>query len=67
MFENLPLPPSRQPVKEVALYTSRRIGTLAEIFVLDQRQYRSAQACPLQAARVAIARGRLCGPAHEAQ
>ncbi|MBK7116834.1 MAG: alkaline phosphatase D family protein [Proteobacteria bacterium] len=47
-FENLPLPPSAQPVNgEVALYTSRRIGTLAEIFMLDQRQYRSAQACPL--------------------
>jgi alkaline phosphatase D len=46
-FENLPLPPSALPVNgEVALYTSRRIGTLAEIFMLDQRQYRSSQACP---------------------
>jgi alkaline phosphatase D len=46
-FENLPLPPSAMPVNgEVALYTGRRIGTLAEIFMLDQRQYRSAQACP---------------------
>ena len=46
-FENLPLPPSAQPVNgAIALYTSRRIGTLAEIFMLDQRQYRSAQACP---------------------
>jgi alkaline phosphatase D len=46
-FENLPLPPSARPVNgEVALFTSRRIGTLAEIFMLDQRQYRSAQACP---------------------
>ena len=46
-FENLPLPPSAQPVNgNAALYTSRRIGTLAEIFMLDQRQYRSAQACP---------------------
>lgn len=47
-FENLPLPPSALPVNgAVALYASRRIGTLAEIFMLDQRQYRSAQACPL--------------------
>ena len=39
--------PRRMPVDgAVALYTSRRIGTLAEIFMLDQRQYRSAQACP---------------------
>jgi alkaline phosphatase D len=46
-FENLPLPPSALPVNgEVALFASRRIGTLAEIFMLDQRQYRSAQACP---------------------
>jgi alkaline phosphatase D len=46
-YENLPLPPTARPVDGgVALYTSRRIGTLAEIFMLDQRQYRSAQACP---------------------
>lgn len=48
-FENLPLPPAAQPVNgDVLLYASRRIGTLAEIFMLDQRQYRSAQACPPQ-------------------
>jgi alkaline phosphatase D len=47
-YENLPLPPSAHPQDgSAALYTSRRIGTLAEIFMLDQRQYRSAQACPL--------------------
>jgi alkaline phosphatase D len=47
-FENLPLPPSALPVDgSVALFANRRIGTLAEIFMLDQRQYRSAQACPL--------------------
>jgi alkaline phosphatase D len=47
-FENLPLPPSALPVNgAVALYTSRRIGTLADLYMLDQRQYRSAQACPL--------------------
>jgi alkaline phosphatase D len=47
-FENLPLPPSAAPIDGVvALYTSRRIGHLANLFMLDQRQYRSAQACPL--------------------
>jgi alkaline phosphatase D len=47
-FENLPLPPSARPLNgAVALHASRRLGTLAEIFMLDQRQYRSAQACPL--------------------
>jgi alkaline phosphatase D len=47
-FENLPLPPSAAPVDgTVALYTSRRIGHLANLFMLDQRQYRSAQPCPL--------------------
>ena len=45
-FENLPLPPSAQPGQWNAALASRRIGTLAEIFMLDQRQYRSAQACP---------------------
>ena len=46
-FEHLPLPPSAAPVDgAVALYTSRRIGTLADLYMLDQRQYRSAQACP---------------------
>jgi alkaline phosphatase D len=47
-FENLPLPPSAMPVAgQVALYSSRRIGTLADLYMLDQRQYRSAQACPV--------------------
>ena len=46
-YENLPLPPSAQPANgTVALYANCRIGTLAELFMLDQRQYRSAQACP---------------------
>lgn len=46
-FENLPLPPSALPRDgAVALRARRRIGRLAEIFMLDQRQYRSAQACP---------------------
>ena len=47
-FEHLPLPPGAAPVNgAVALYARRSIGTLAELHMLDQRQYRSAQACPL--------------------
>jgi len=46
-FEHLPLPPGAAPVDgAVALYASRRIGSLADLYMLDQRQYRSAQACP---------------------
>jgi alkaline phosphatase D len=46
-FEHLPLPPTAAPVDgAVALYASRRIGRLADLYMLDQRQYRSAQACP---------------------
>jgi alkaline phosphatase D len=46
-FEHLPLPPGAAPIDgAVALYASRRIGTLADLYMLDQRQYRSAQACP---------------------
>jgi alkaline phosphatase D len=47
-FENLPLPPSAMPVEgALALHTSRSIGALADLYMLDQRQYRSAQACPV--------------------
>jgi alkaline phosphatase D len=47
-FENMPLPPSAAPDRNgnVALYTRRRIGQLANLHMLDQRQYRSAEACP---------------------
>jgi alkaline phosphatase D len=46
-FENLPLPPSAAPVNgTMALYARRAIGNLLTIHMLDQRQYRSAEACP---------------------
>jgi alkaline phosphatase D len=45
-FEHLPLPPSAAPRgSEVPIFARRRIGNLATIHLLDQRQYRSAQAC----------------------
>ncbi|MEO6184965.1 MAG: alkaline phosphatase D family protein, partial [Steroidobacteraceae bacterium] len=47
-FEHQPLPPAAAPrAGGMTLYSSRRIGTLATIHLLDQRQYRSPQACPL--------------------
>lgn len=46
-FEHLPLPLGAAPVNgAVSLFARRSIGTLAELHMLDQRQYRSAQACP---------------------
>ena len=45
--EHLPLPPSvGTDPSNVLLYARRQIGSLAELHMLDQRQYRSAQACP---------------------
>lgn len=46
-FEHLPLPPSLAPRgSQMPIHTRRRIGNLAAIHVLDQRQYRSPEACP---------------------
>jgi alkaline phosphatase D len=45
-FEHLPLPPSAAPRgNEVPIFARRRVGSLATIHMLDQRQYRSPQAC----------------------
>jgi alkaline phosphatase D len=45
-FEHTPLPPSAAPRDgEMRIYTRQRIGQLATIHMLDQRQYRSSQAC----------------------
>ena len=45
-YENLPLPPTAAPRgSEVALYTGRSWGGLANFHVLDQRQYRSPKNC----------------------
>ena len=47
-YENLPLPPSAAPRGiELPIFARRSLGDLATIHMLDQRQYRSAQACPL--------------------
>ena len=46
-FEHQPLPPTAAPrAGEMQLHARRRIGRLATIHLLDQRQYRSPQACP---------------------
>lgn len=58
-YESMPLPPSAQPVDgQVALYTRRQIGQLANLHMLDQRQYRSPEACP----KPGRAGGNLVGP-----
>lgn len=45
-YEHLPLPPSAAPRgSETPIYARRRIGALATIHLLDQRQYRSPEAC----------------------
>ncbi len=47
-FEHLPLPPAAAPREGgMPLFARRTIGRLATIHLLDQRQYRSRQACPL--------------------
>ncbi|MET0717566.1 MAG: alkaline phosphatase D family protein [Pseudoxanthomonas sp.] len=45
--EHLPIPPAvGTDPSNVLLYARRQLGSLADLHVLDQRQYRSAQACP---------------------
>ena len=45
--EHLPLPPTvGSDPSNVLLHAHRQIGSLADLHMLDQRQYRSAQACP---------------------
>jgi alkaline phosphatase D len=46
-FEHMPVRPSRlQPDMAVRIYGSVDWGSLARIYVLDTRQYRSVQVCP---------------------
>lgn len=46
-FENMPVPPSWAPRDgRVRVHGRVSLGSLAELYLLDQRQYRSAQACP---------------------
>jgi alkaline phosphatase D len=45
-YENMPLPRQAIPTDaDMRLYTQRAFGDLASIYMLDQRQYRSEQAC----------------------
>ena len=46
-YEHLPLPRRAVPFgPNMRLYTQRAFGDLATIYLLDQRQYRSPEACP---------------------
>jgi alkaline phosphatase D len=46
-YEHMPLPRRAVPFgPNMRLYTQRAFGDLASIFMLDQRQYRSPEACP---------------------
>jgi alkaline phosphatase D len=46
-YEHMPLPRRAVPFEtEMRLYAQRAFGDLANIFMLDQRQYRSPEACP---------------------
>jgi alkaline phosphatase D len=46
-YEHLPLPRQAAPFgADDRLYTARTFGDLATLYLLDERQYRSPQACP---------------------
>ena len=46
-YENQPLPRRAVPMgPDIRLYSSRALGDLASIHLLDERQYRSPHACP---------------------
>jgi alkaline phosphatase D len=46
-YEHMPLPAAARPhLDEMRIYGRSSFGTLARFFVLDDRQYRSPQACP---------------------
>jgi alkaline phosphatase D len=46
-YEHLPVPPSMAPVDgAMRIYWRARLGGLATLHVLDQRQHRSPEACP---------------------
>jgi alkaline phosphatase D len=46
-YEHMPLPRRAAPFgANMRLYTQRAFGGLASVFLLDQRQYRSPEACP---------------------
>lgn len=46
-YEHMPLPRRAVPFgPDLRLHTERAFGTLANVLMLDERQYRSPQACP---------------------
>lgn len=46
-YEHMPMPRHMAPVgPAMTIHTSVRIGTLATLYLLDDRQYRTPQACP---------------------
>ena len=46
-YEHMPLPAAARPrADEMRIYSRSSFGTLARFFVLDDRQYRTPQACP---------------------
>ena len=46
-YEHMPMPRRMAPAgSAMRIHTSVRIGELATLYLLDQRQYRSPQACP---------------------
>jgi len=47
-FEHMPMPRRMMPSgPDMRIHTSMRIGSLATLYLLDHRQYRNPQACPL--------------------
>jgi alkaline phosphatase D len=51
-YEHLPLPRRALPFgADLRLYTQRSFGDLASVYLLDERQYRAPQACPIPGAR----------------
>jgi len=51
-YEHMPLPRQAVPFgPDMRLYAERATGNLASFFLLDQRQYRSPEACPLPGRR----------------
>ncbi|MCW5771987.1 MAG: alkaline phosphatase D family protein [Rhodospirillaceae bacterium] len=46
-FEHMPLSPAMAPRGDhIPIFRRRRFGSLLDLFLLDERQYRTAQACP---------------------
>jgi alkaline phosphatase D len=65
-YEHLPLPRQMAPFgPDARLYTSLSFGDLATVLLLDERQYRSQQACPLPGRHGSNTVGDDCAQLHE--